>query len=107
MIDWDKPIETEEGVPARVISRDYKNGAGEVLVVAQIDYGAFSAIGHYTQKGETKYTPTKLRNRKTKREGWLNIYPDNSTGENIYETKDIAEKSSRNKIDTIKIEWEE
>lgn len=43
-----------------------------------------------------------------KKEGWINIYPDNSTSESIYETKEEAIKDDcAFCIATIKIEWEE
>ena len=106
MIDWDKPIETGEGLPARVISKDYKEKR-ELLVVVQIDYEAFSVIGQYTQKGEPKYTSPKIRNRKTKREGWVNIY-ENGFAVGYYETKTEAEEAAGpSLIATVKIEWEE
>jgi len=106
MIDWDKPIETVEGNPARVISTDHRY-SGETLAVIQIEHPGFSCVGYYHKNGEPAFGSVNIRNRKTKREGWINIYRDGFTGETIYETKEDAENSSTFKIATIKIKWEE
>lgn len=106
MIDWDKPIETVEGNPARVISTDHRY-SGENLAVIQIEHPGFSCVGYYHQNGEPTFGSVRIRNRKTKREGWINIYGDDRTGKVIYKTKEDAEGSSTFKIATVKIEWEE
>ncbi len=106
MIDWDKPIETLDGYPAWVIAMNYRRG-GDKLRVVQIEYSEFDATGYYHQDGEPALGSPKIRNRKTKREGWINIYRDDRTGETIYKTKEDAEGSSTFKIATVKIEWEE
>ncbi len=105
-IDWTKPIETLSGYPARVLSTDHRS-CGETLVAIQIEYQSFSSNAWYRQNGEAALGSPKIRNRKVKREGWINIYRDNRTGETIYKTKEDAEGSSIFKITTIKIEWEE
>lgn len=105
-IDWDKPIETVDGKPAWIISTNYRY-ADEKLTVMQIEYSKFDATGYYYPDGEPAFGSAKIRNRKTEREGWINIYRDDRTGETIYKTKEDAEGSSTFKIATVKIEWEE
>lgn len=106
-IDWDKPIETVEGHPARVISTDHRY-SGEALVVVQIEYPGFSCVGYYHQNGEPTFGSVGIRNRKTKRERWMNIYPHQKSGGVMYNTKDKALFHARpDIIATIKIEWEE
>ena len=106
MIDWDKSIETVDGKPAWIISMNYR-WADEKLTVMQIEYSTFDAVGYYHKDGKPAFGSAEIRNRKTKREGWINIYRDNRTGETIYKTKEDAENSSTFKIATIEIEWEE
>lgn len=106
MIDWDKPIETVEGHPARVLSSDFRS-EGKVFVVVQIEYKNFSEISCYTKDGPISGLNPPIRNRKTKREGWINIYKDNYTSE-IHESKEEAISAARKTvIATIKIEWRE
>lgn len=102
-IDWTKPIETVKGYPARLLSTDVRS-CGELFAAVQVEYLNCSEIKYYKLDGLC--TP-EIRNRKTKREGWINIYRDDRTGEVIYKTKEDAEGSSTFKITTIKIEWEE
>lgn len=107
-IDWTKPIETISGYPARVLSTDFRSDGKEIVAV-QIEYKNFSEINCYTQDGMRNGSyglGPPLRNRKVKREGWINIYPNNCTGNSIYRTEEDAGKSSL-KIATVKIEWEE
>lgn len=105
-IDWEKPIETVDGKPAWIISTNYRY-ADEKLTVMQIEYSNFDATGYYYQNGEPAFGSAKIRNRKTKREGWINIHRHDRTGEAIYKTKEEAENSAVRKITTIKIQWEE
>ena len=102
-IDWDKPIETVDGKPAWIISTNYRY-ADEKLTVMQIEYSKFDATGYYYPDGEPAFGSAKIRNRKTKREGWINIYSNSSIFETEYQAKKEALSST---IATIKIEWEE
>ena len=107
MIDWNKPIETMAGDPARVISIDFKR-RDEVPVVLQIECANHSVIGHYKQNGEAKYGSPEIRNRKTKREGWINVYSFLNKVGCIYNTEQEAKESASLAVAaTIKIEWEE
>lgn len=105
MIDWSKPIETVNGHPARMISTDYRLGS-EILVTIQIEYENGSCTAHYFQNGKPAVGGPAIRNRKVKRERWVNIYPRRVGGH--YATKDEArENAFPDVITTIKIEWEE
>lgn len=103
MIDWDKPIETIAGYPARVLSTDFRS-TGEMFVTVQIEYKNCSEINYYTQEGKISGLGPPLRNRKTKREGWINVYSNSSIFETEYQAKGEALSSV---IATIKIQWEE
>lgn len=106
-IDWTKPIETVEGHPARVLSTDHRY-CGETLVVIQIEHPGFSCVGYYHQNGEPEFGSVNIRNRKTKREGWVNVYRACNSLGLIYNTEQEAkERASSAVIATIKIEWEE
>lgn len=106
-IDWDKPIETEEGLPARLLSTDYRMN-GETVVLVQIEYEHKSATRVFRKDG-TPCWPSegRIRNRKTKREGWINIYRGGERGK-IRETREDAERvANDDTVATIKIQWEE
>jgi len=106
-IDWDKPIETTEGFPARVISRDYLLSSGERQVIVQVEKRGESSLHYYNAQGINRYINVKIRNRKTKREGWINIYRDNRHGA-IWKNKEDANSfANTDTVATIKIEWEE
>ena len=111
-IDWNKPIETVEGQPVRVLSQDYIY-CGERLTVIQYNFSNHSAIGHYHQNGEPTFGSPEIRNRKIKREGWVNVYPtmveDDGRVITCIHTSEEAAKAiaSRGVIATVKIEWEE
>jgi hypothetical protein len=106
--DWDKPIETTEGLPARLLCSDYRF-EGKTFMLVQIEYEHRSATRVFEKNG-TPHWPSegRLRNRKTKREGWINILPDQWVGL-LHESEEAAQRSPTGKgaIATIKIEWEE
>jgi len=106
-IDWTKPIETIDGYPARVISTDYRDGC-LTLVVVQAELEKISMILRFLKDGTNMYLGTGIRNRKTKREGWINIFPDQWVGCS-YESEEAARRhpNAKGAIATIKIEWEE
>jgi hypothetical protein len=107
-IDWDKPIETTEGLPARLLSNDYRV-PGNTLMVVQIEHpsGSLARIFHENGIPYLAY-PGKIRNRKTKREGWINIFPDQWVGCS-HGSEEAARRhpNAKGAIATIKIEWEE
>lgn len=106
-IDWDKPIETTEGLPARLISSDYRIQSNTVMLV-QIDFPNKSVARafHKTGRPYWAYEGT-IRNRKTKREGWINISQGLHRGL-IFDTEASAKEARHSGVvATIKIEWEE
>ena len=107
MIDWDKPIETENGSPAKVISRDYRTTRYGICMMVQIEEAEYSHTASYTLQGDPAFAGPKLRNRKTKREGWINIY-DGGLGKIIHSAEATAKAFAEPDVKaTIKIEWEE
>lgn len=113
-IDWDKPIETTEGFPARVISRDYLLSSGERQVIVQVERMGESSLHYYNARGTNRYISVKIRNRKVKREGWVNVYSATSSSypycKTIFPAEDEAQKEGvkhSGYITTTKIKWEE
>lgn len=107
-IDWTKPIETEDGLPARLISDNYRYD-GRTLMLVQIDHPDRSIARTFLKSGSPYwFYEGKIRNRKTKREGWVSIFPDRWAGM-IWESKEDAQRHGDTKraIDIVKIEWEE
>jgi hypothetical protein len=105
-IDWTKPIETIAGYPARVLSTDFRSDGKEIVAV-QIEYKNCSEINCYTQDGQICGLGPHLRNRKTKRERWINIYPNESEVVLLHTKEDAILHARQGVIATIKIEWEE
>jgi len=115
-VDWTKPIETIDGYPARVISTDYRDGC-LTLVVVQAECGIGSAILRFLKDGTKMYHGTAIRNRKVKKEGWVNLYHTPYApvkyycGGTVYDTEKTAKDNIQRGHDTyattIKIEWEE
>lgn len=111
-IDWTKPIETIAGYPARVLSTDFRSDGKEIVAV-QIEYKNCSEINCYTQDGRICGLGPPLRNRKVKREGWVNVYPSlfADTARVIVKVceSEAASKAiaTSDVIATVKIEWEE
>lgn len=115
-IDWDKPIETTGGLPARLLSTlpasllstDYRVGEKSFMVV-QIEHlsGSQARIFHENGIPYLAY-PWKIRNRKTKREGWINIFGGQWVG-SLHKSEEAAQRhpNAEGAIATIKIEWEE
>ena len=112
-IDWDKPIEDMEGNPARVISEDYRTTSGFARIV-QVELRGKSQVhsvdkkGFHTEGFHTAFRSQQIRNRKTKREGWINIFPDQWVGCS-HGSEEAARRhpNAKGAIATIKIEWEE
>jgi len=108
MIDWEKPIETEEGFPARLLSTDYRF-EGKTFMLVQIEYEYRSSTRVFEKNGTPYWSSLgRLRNRKTKREGWVNIYSNTNTHGQIWGTEEEAKTfQTVGSIITTKIEWEE
>jgi len=108
-IDWTKPIETIDGYPARVISEDYRAlKSDKFLRVVQVEYEPSSSVYSVHNNGCDVTGDKVIRNRKIKREGWINIFPDQWVGCS-YESEEDARRhpNAKGAIATIKIKWEE
>lgn len=92
MIDFTKPIETEEGEEAYFLREDSNGGK---LVTISKEYGFFTTIFHDT--GKSDYTQVRIRNKPEliKPSGWVNVYleqhKDGFLISVTYEDKDQAE----------------
>ncbi len=116
-VDWTKPIETTEGFPARVISDNYRSArySGCVLRVVQVDFKEFSVVWYVDNDDSNPAHGGKLiRNRKTKREGWVNLYRspegDIQSGMRTWTSEGAAKEAAAHRKDhivTTKFEWEE
>ena len=75
-LDWDKPIETVSGKPAKVVSRDFKSKGRGFDVVVQIEEDYESRLYFYLQDGRPVYVGPLLRNKVKKVTKWYNLYAD-------------------------------
>lgn len=109
-------IVTGKGNPVRIICTN-ANSAYCVIGLVCLPNKEEVAVSYYangTRWFESKAEPD-LFFVTEKKEGWINIYSSDYDGtsvlgENIFETKEEAEKAEENLgclIATIKIEWEE
>lgn len=113
MIDWNKPIEDEDGNPARVISRDYRY-ENEILFVVQIERKEDSLVRIYWQNGYPRFcADSKIRNRKTKREKWI-ILTELGPSESWFDSAEEAKAFSHRfyvrgcaKAVIQRVDWEE
>ena len=114
MIDWDKPIETLTGWPAKVITRDYKTH-NETLCLIQIKRPAgTSLLGWHRQDGSPFEGDYPIRNVPVKREGWMAVYKGKiregvRCSSPLYETmEECMLVCAGNKVAAyVKVEWEE
>ena len=106
------PVITRNGCTARIICFDRADDDGYSLVaLLQLDKG-IERVTTYTDQGRYCKEPGNdydLFMAPVKREGWVNIYPNDSTGVAIHPSRSLADKSDVHKvrIDCIHIEWEE
>ncbi len=102
-INWDEPIEDVNGNPARVISKNYREGLCNLYVV-QIDTTLMSSVIRLYYSDGSPWVPVEggmrytIRNVKRKREGWVNVYYHASdphkklfTGRKVFCSKASAE----------------
>lgn len=112
----DKKIVTQDGCKVRIICTN--RNCERYPVVALVQRGVNENAHCYTRDGLCLGCIRTLNDLffvTEKKEGWINIYSGDYDGtsvlgENIFETKEEAEKAEENLgylIATIKIEWEE
>ena len=117
MIDWDKPIETVEGWPAKVLSATYRINYEPFFVVQiECDNGGWSRVVILDNDGRVRQGvySTKIRNVLVKREGWMAVYRHKIVegvrgASPIYETREeCVQRCGANKVAAYaKVEWEE
>jgi hypothetical protein len=130
MIDWSKSIEDVVGNPVYPISKTFRHRAdpNESLIVVQkdrLDRGD-SAVYVVDQQGRiavwfdgslaepARRGAPEIRNRKEKKEGWVNLYRDKKgkafTAGTIHESKEAAIQCKyphETHIGVDCVEWEE
>jgi hypothetical protein len=112
-IDWTKPIESVGGKPARVLSEDCRTFGGANLRVVQVEYQEMSGLHRVYDNGCNTIGEKIIRNRKVKKEAWMNLHQDCDgvyEGGSVYKSEESARKAGRDLLSyvaTVKIEWEE
>lgn len=106
-----KPVCTRDGRKARIICFDAK-GKQPIIALFEREKADEEIIQTYNVDGSYygfgKEDHRDLMMLPEKKEGWINVYPNDCMGEKRYSTKEEALRYSRsNVIDTVKIEWEE
>ena len=103
----------------KVITRDGRNVTIHCTnfnscqpIIAQIE--GHNSSHSFTRDGkyciDDRNLPYDLFFASEKREGWINIFKNDTVFSEIYETQDLAKEYGMQRpdyIDTIKIEWEE
>jgi hypothetical protein len=115
MIDWTKPIETMTGLPAKVISNDYRSSDWKIRKVLQVEDKSNSFTLIVDEEGFPSLIGNQcIRNVKVKKEGWLAIYAgQESNGTKrcsfIYEAlEDVMFAVGGNRLVSYsKVTWEE
>lgn len=108
-LDWDKPIETVSGKPAKAVSRDFKSKGRGFDVVVQFEEDYESRLGFYMQDGRPVYAGPLLRNKVKKVTKWYNLYADRP-GFVYFDNEESARGSARpgsSPLATLSIEIEE
>lgn len=104
------PICTKSGLPARILTSDFK-GQDRSLVVAVLIKGC-EYIQYYYKNGRmlrTLETNDDLCLKTENHSGWINIYTLSQTSTDIYKTKEeaLSNRECNGYVDTIKITWNE
>ncbi len=110
LTDWErKKYQTMGGRPVRILCID---APGENPIVGYLLYDDGDSMACSWMSDGT-FTKRELENRlnlcnaKTKRDGWVNIYPDNLTSR-IYTAREDADRcAGSDRTACIHIEWEE
>ncbi len=113
-VDWTKPIVDNNGKPARVISEDYRVDGKKVRLV-QVEWNNNSSTKIVGDDGVDLFVARSyVRNRKTKHEGWVNLYRspegDIQSGMRTWTSEEAAKEAAAHRKDhivTTKFEWEE
>jgi hypothetical protein len=116
LTDWqNKKYQTLDGRPVRLLCVDKK---GDYPIVGLVIGGPHEeVIGTWTKDGLwnlfLEKTDADLINAKTKREGWVNVYPEDTRVSDecgyLYSTKERADVNAAEdvRVACVRIEWEE
>lgn len=115
-VDWTKPVETEDGHEVVVLTTKRKHLRGRCVLVqikgVSDEQDVFSCNLDGTQvislsPGGGSVGMPDIRNKVTKKSGWINIYRDTRAG-NVYPTKEKAQQQQAPAcVACIEIHWEE
>ena len=111
-IDWNKPVETEDGDIVRVLATDLPSQEYPVAVVINSLLYSYSMDGMQWRSGSS-YGKQQLRNAPTRVTRWVNIFRFPSGNYDIvarlFLSKDDALVAADwdNHVAAVKIEWEE
>ena len=110
-----KPVCTRDGRKARIICFDKQNDYYPIIALVIVDEK--ECIFQYTNKGEYLDGNDNTRCNDLiilfkKKEGWVNVYKGSggiSVYPRIYKSRDeaVSDNTVANRIDTVKITWEE
>lgn len=116
-----KPVCTRGGHKVRIICFDYNGETGDYPIVALVSYykgnnfyervlkytsdGLFNKYGDYKHDDDLMMPPER-------KEGWVNVYKGSvciSVYPRIYKSREeaVSDNTTVNRIDTVKITWEE
>lgn len=115
MIDFNKPVETTDGRPVRVLCVDKIGGMPVVCLIKNgQDFDDEERVYRANLDGELPDTRSfALRNvapKPVKREGWINISKGNLPDSVVWKSEAAAKDYARGykvEIQTVRIEWEE
>lgn len=109
------PVQTRDGRPARIICWDRKGLPYPIVVLIDNDgkewLETYSRNGKFCIKENSplyleENSPLDLVMAPTKKEGWINIYPDYTAG--VYNTKEEADEyKGETRVACVHVEWEE
>lgn len=102
-------VQTRDGRPARIICWDMEDPY--YPIVALCTENDTEWVKTYTRDGRCSVrvnTYDDLVMAITKKEGWINIYPNNSSTSYIYDTeRDADSHCTNNRVACVHVEWSE
>lgn len=108
------PVCCRNGRKARIICFDANVEKGKPIVALLYDGKDREFVRHYTEEGKDyeNCSFNDLMMLPEKKEGWVNVYKDSvciSVYPRIYKSRDeaVSDNTAANRIDTVKVCWEE
>ena len=109
----EKKMVSRDGRSVKIICTDRKNLNHPIVALIENILTEGEGVLCYTKEGKIfnqVSNDADLFFASEKREGWINIFKNDSVFPDIYETQDLAKEYGMHRpgyVDTIKIEWEE